>query len=80
MFGSWCTSMGIGGWLLMIGVWVALIVGAVWAIARILPTSTEPPPGPTGTAREILDERLATGQVDPATYERLRRDLMGKRS
>lgn len=77
MYGTWCSGMGLGGWIVMIGLWAGLIAVAVWAVTRLFPTGqTQQPPGHgSGTAREILDQRLASGQVDPDTYERLLREL-----
>lgn len=79
MFGAWCSGMGVGGWVVMIGLWVGLIAAAVWGIARLLPANqrqSRPARDDwSGTPREILDKRLASGQITPQTYEQLLREL-----
>lgn len=81
MFETWCSGMGLGGWVVMIGLWVGVIAAAVWGITRLFPTG-QPQPTPdgwTGTPREILDQRLASGQIDSQTYQQLLRELTLKR-
>lgn len=82
MFGNWCSGMGIGGWFVMIGLWAALIAAVVWAITRLFPDahSGRDVAETGGTPREILDRRLATGEIDPQTYDRLVHDLTSTRS
>lgn len=69
-------GMGAGGWILMIVFWIALIAIVGLAIARIFPTSGraattgEKPMAPS--PGQVLDERLARGEIDIETYERLR--------
>jgi putative membrane protein len=71
-------SMGAGGWVLMAFFWIAVVALIVWLIARL---TTAGAPGPDSgrerpeTPREILDRRLASGEVDPETYEQLREQL-----
>ena len=67
------------GWGLMV-LWtfllVALVVGVIWAIVGS--GRRDQPPlsgGSPRSAREILDERLARGEVDPGEYDRLRERL-----
>jgi len=62
--------------------WVALLVGLVWAlILRINKgtTITAPPPTsapPTSpSALEILSQRYARGEIDAATFEQMRERL-----
>jgi putative membrane protein len=81
MMHGWDTGMGALGWTLMIILWVALIVLIGFAIARLLPATArsdrdEPPPD-RSSARRLLDERLARGEIDVETYERLRDALDG---
>ena len=58
-------------WLWMASFWMVIVVVAVWAAGRIVP----PPRDAQPTARSILDERLAQGEIDIAEYRRRRRDL-----
>jgi len=68
-----------GGWIAM-GVWMlvlVLIVGVVvWAVmqwARRVPAATGT--APRTTARDVLDERLARGEIDIDEYQRRRAAL-----
>lgn len=71
---GWDNGMGAGGWILMILVWVALIVLIAWAIGRLFPlrAATESRDETTETPDEILDRRLARGEIDTEEYARLR--------
>lgn len=57
------------GWIF----WVAVIIAVVWLVAKL--------PGTGGarqkSAREILDERYARGEIDTAEYEDRRRRIDG---
>lgn len=59
--------MGLG-WLLI----AALVVLAVWAVARGAPRGST---GSDDAPREILRRRYAKGEIDRETYERMLRDL-----
>lgn len=71
--GPWCTQMGVGGWVGMAVVWVALLALVLWGVSRLFPTRHVP------SAGEVLDARLASGDLDPATYRTLRDELDGTR-
>jgi putative membrane protein len=75
--GTWCGGMGLGGWVLMVAFWTAFIALSVWAITRIFPARPSTGAfGPDGPAPfELLDQRLAAGEIDVETYQRLRREL-----
>jgi putative membrane protein len=71
-------SMGAGGWVLMAFFWIAVVALIVWLIARLTTASATSPDADRErpeTPREILDRRLASGEVDPETYEQLREQL-----
>ena len=71
-FGTgYCASMGWGGWLLMIGAWAAVIAVAVWAILRLFPSSRRT------AAEDLLDRRLAAGEIDPDSYRQVHDELVG---
>jgi putative membrane protein len=73
MFGTgFCNGMGVGGWVLMIGFWAAFLGLVVWALTRMFPTDE-----PLRDAQQTLDQRLATGEIDPATYRAVRDELTG---
>ena len=75
MMDGWDGGMGVTGWLLMTVFWVALIAGIVWAVGNLSPSrrdgSTVAPERP----EEILDRRLAAGEIDSAAYDELRSKL-----
>jgi len=59
--------------------WVALIGVVAWAIIRL--TQPDRSAGavtrPGESAREVLDRRFASGDIDGETYDRMRRKLTG---
>jgi putative membrane protein len=69
-------NMDGGGWIMMIALWAALLGVIVWAVLRIVPALGG---GTRGDAaerpREILDRRLARGEIDADTYDHLRAKL-----
>lgn len=66
-----------GWWVVMPLLWVGLIILIVWAVAQLFPgrgdrsVEREEQPG------EILDRRLARGEIDSDTYDALRAKLGG---
>jgi putative membrane protein len=73
-------SMG----LMMLGstLWVVLLAAIVWAVIRWLNHRTTSPtqhttmlPGHGPTAREILNQRYARGEIDATTFEQMRERL-----
>jgi putative membrane protein len=61
---SWST------WLAMAGFWLALFGLLAWLVVRLVAPSVRRP-GP----RDVLDERLARGEIDVHTYRELRGEL-----
>jgi len=72
MYGN---HMGGGGWavsIIMTVILVGLIAAAiVWLVSR----RRGSPPASTGAAGEILDRRLASGEITSEQYEELRETL-----
>jgi putative membrane protein len=73
------TGMGLGfiGMLLLWGIPLALVLGGgIWLFRQ---TTDERQPGGEGqpTARQVLDQRLARGEIDRAEYEAIRARLEG---
>ena len=70
----WHRSWGAGDWLvmslMMLIFWGALVAGAVWLVRN-----ARRPGHSTGSARQILDEKLAHGEVTEEEYLR-RRELL----
>jgi putative membrane protein len=79
MMDGWGGGMGAGGWALMIIFWIALVALIGLAIVRLFPSSSDGGAAhddPAGKSPErVLDERLARGEIDVETYERLREVL-----
>jgi putative membrane protein len=81
MFRGMQDGMGAGGWVLMIVFGTALLALIAWAIARIAPSRTDEvrePRRPADEPVEILDRRLARGEIDVETYEQLRSKLSSR--
>ena len=73
MFGiGYCGGMGIAGWALLVGVWIAVIGLVVWAVTRLFPSDRHRP-----DLEKELDRRLAAGEIDPDTYRHVRDELVG---
>lgn len=70
--GGYCGGMGLGGWLLMIGLWAALITVVVWAVTRLFPSGQR-----RQEVEGLFDQRLATGDIDPQTYSTAGQELAG---
>ena len=57
-------------WLSMAGLWLVVVLVAIWATTRLFPADDPPP-----LARAILDERMARGELDIDEYRHLRHEL-----
>lgn len=66
----WNYSMGWFGWTVMVGWWVLVVAGIVWLVRSVAAR-----PGETGSARRVLDERFAAGELSIDEYETRRRAL-----
>ena len=80
MMGWYGGGMGLLGWLGMGLFWLILLGLIVWLVTRLLPA------GSGGTTRpasesplEVLDRRLASGEVDLDTWQALRAALLAAR-
>jgi putative membrane protein len=70
--------MGPLGWLAMGLFWLILIGLIVWLVVRLLPGSNGETSRSTGeSALEILDRRLASGEIQLATWQAQRAALLG---
>ena len=69
---------GTMGWAGGIGMLVlmVLVLGALVSLAVVLARRGPQPPTPADTARRILDERFARGEIDQEEYEHRRDALM----
>lgn len=74
-------TMGWAGWAGGIGMLVLMLLtlAAVVSLVVVLARRGPQPPTPADTARRILDERFARGEIDQEEYER-RRDALTRAS
>ena len=78
MMGWYGNGMGPFGWLAMGVFWLLLLGLIVWLVVRLLPGSGEGTTRYTGeSALEILDRRLASGDIDVETWQAQRAALQG---
>ena len=77
MMGDWYNGMGSGWWILMAVFWVGLIATILWVGARLFARRgpVDPSNGAGERPGEILKRRLASGEIDAATYDALRDKL-----
>lgn len=68
--------MGMWGWLTMLAFWALVVVLIIWAVraAMASPQKTD-----DKTALQILDERLARGEIDREDYEERRQLLVTRK-
>lgn len=80
-------GMGVGGWIAMTVFWVALLVLVIWLVTRAFsPGGNDRGGGSSGdrswqeSPDQVLDRRFAAGEIDEATYHRMRDTLRSGRS
>jgi putative membrane protein len=79
-------DVGWGWWLFMsvgmVGFWALVIYGVVWLARRATPSpdAGARPRYPAESPRQVLQRRLAAGEISVDEYERLRAVLDGDRS
>ena len=72
---GWGMGLGLLFTVLVSGVLIAL---AAWLIRVLFPSASQPPVSPTGhdlRADDILDRRLARGEISPEEYDLMRETL-----
>jgi len=77
---GWNSGGGMGslGWLGMGVFWLILLGLIVWLVVRLLPDSGSGRARSTGdSALDILDRRLANGQMDLPSWQAQRAALLG---
>ncbi|MHB1242074.1 MAG: SHOCT domain-containing protein [Gaiellaceae bacterium] len=77
---GWDGGMSVAGWLLMTVFWVALIGVIVWAVGNLFPSRRDGSAVLPERPEEVLDQRLARGEIDAATYDELRGKLRTARA
>ena len=77
MMGWYAGGLGPLGWLGMGVIWLILLGLIMWLLSWLLPGSSGEPPRPTGDSPlEILDGRLARGEIDLAVWQAQRAALV----
>lgn len=85
MMGWYGGGMGAGGWVGTGLVWVLLLGGIVWLVVQLSRSSQRKEAAATTTATrvparpgalELLDRRLAAGEIDLAAYQQARSALL----
>ena len=79
---GWNSGGGMGslGWLGMGVFWLILLALIVWLVVRLVPergSGSSPARGTGDSALDILDRRLANGQLDLASWQAQRAALLG---
>jgi putative membrane protein len=81
MMWGYGTTYTWGGTLLMIFsmlFWFAFLGALIWGLVHWLSGRSTPSTMPgSPSALEVLRQRYARGEIDDATFERMRRQLMG---
>ncbi len=78
MMDGWDHGMSAAWWVLMALLWGLLVALVVWAAVRLFPGRSERGGAMGERPEDILDRRLAQGEIDPDTYRRLRNTLQGR--
>ena len=72
-------GFGIISLLLMLLFWGGLILGGVWLVKTVFVSDQQTHSGNTisrqASAREILDQRYARGEINREEYEQIKADL-----
>lgn len=77
MMGSYGSGMGSLGWL-GVSVFCLLLLGLiVWLVVRLLPSDAMSADPTAESATEILDRRMARGEIDVPTWQTQRAALHG---
>ena len=77
MMGWYGGGMGPVGWLAMGLFWLILLGLIVWLVSRLLPGSAGGTTRSSGeSALDILDRRLASGEIDLAAWQAARAALV----
>ena len=79
MMGWYGGGMGPLGWLAMVVFWLILLGLIVWLVVRLVPGSSGTTHAPGESPLEILDRRLARGEVDLETWQAQRTALIAAR-
>jgi putative membrane protein len=79
MMGWYGGGMGPLGWLAMVVFWLILLALIVWLVVRLVPSSGATMHAGGESPLEILDRRLARGELDLETWQAQRAALIAAR-
>ena len=68
-------SLGLGGGIMMIIFWAAIILFIVWIVKEVSGRNNSNKPRHGKSALEILEERYAKGEIDKKEFEEKKKDL-----
>lgn len=68
-------GFGVLGLLVMVLVFGGLILGSLWLVRGLFPGSAPSERTAAPSARELLDQRFARGEISRDDYETIRQDL-----
>jgi len=68
-------SLGLGGGIMMIIFWAAIILFIVWIVKEVSGRNNSNKPRHGKSALEILEERYAKGEMDKKEFEEKKKDL-----
>jgi len=74
MMDGWHHDMGAGSWIFVTVFCIALLVLVVWVLTSLIP-GRERQSESRERPEEILERRLAAGEIDVKTYDKLRAKL-----
>ena len=70
------SGFGMGfGWIFIFLFWAFVILGIIAIVKWLTGTSSTIGTPPAKTARQIIDERYARGEIDREEFEQKKRDL-----
>jgi putative membrane protein len=75
MFGTGFGWFGLFGMLFNVVILVALVVLAVWAVQKFSGTTSGHRYSPSPSARDILDQRYARGELSREEYQEKLHDI-----
>lgn len=80
-WGNHMNGWGAGWWILMaflmVVFWGLVIFGIVWLVRSL---AAAPHGHDAGTPMEVLERRLANGEISPAEYRERRETLSGRKA
>jgi len=73
--GGWAGSFFVIPIILMLGFWIAVIIGIVFLVRWVLATGKKHEMRPEETALDILKKRYAKGEISKEEFETIKHDI-----